>query len=635
MADEFGQAVERAEAPRHGVKIQTLEDLYDQYPRVGDGDFFLRICRLEPRAYNGTSISGFIEDLHNKISLREFSETYGGGRYEVSVMGSGDRLDADGNPQVRTLVKVNFKIQGHPSLEKLPKDSMNSAQQPIMMQNGQEAPSVAIAKINAEQKSRETEREERRYAESRAREEAHSLAKELSAQHEKSLEAVRAAGEAQAKAKEDTLRRLQHDYDKRGDELQKLREEVVSQKTMHIEQLRSRELEIEKRMGDLHEKSVKALMDAQREKLAELNERFREDTMRREVESSRERERLRADQDLALSRLRETYESQITSLKFQMDRESTASSRTAQYSMDAVKTNMEATMAAKSASFETQINMLQMQLSQANTDRDSYRREAEELRQKLNRDPLSVIKESQEMARLTGMVLPSEVEEREPAEPSEEESIGKMLVKGAATALSQAPQLVKTIMDQNQQQRASAQAEVAHVQQQQQLARRRPVTRRLPPSAATPRTQTPPWASSPAAFASPVAPPVRFESTHPPPDGPRAGSVMDDVSPAIPPPAPLPSAPPPADVPASADDKAKLQFLASQIDSAFKSEIPAEHFAKSAVEQIGVDMVRELIGLYPPDRFLENCLDMDIALHTLIGKQYVREIWRVAATLIQ
>jgi hypothetical protein len=109
-------------APPPG-RPQALEDLYAMYPKIGDGQFKLRVVRTFPKNFRGMLTEGFLEDLDEKLPLAEFQDRFGGGVYKVTVIGPGRKVDESGTPLIQTLGAAldNLKIPGPPALTSLPK----------------------------------------------------------------------------------------------------------------------------------------------------------------------------------------------------------------------------------------------------------------------------------------------------------------------------------------------------------------------------------------------------------------------------------------------------------------------------------------------------------------------------------
>jgi hypothetical protein len=74
---EFSSHDDRIQVPSIGRSAKTLEDLYESYPKIGDGAHFVRIERKKPEIWDNVRISGYLGDLHEQISMHDFAERYG------------------------------------------------------------------------------------------------------------------------------------------------------------------------------------------------------------------------------------------------------------------------------------------------------------------------------------------------------------------------------------------------------------------------------------------------------------------------------------------------------------------------------------------------------------------------------
>src|SRR6185369_8029563 len=104
-------------------KIETLEDLFSHFPEVGDGQHKLRVIRQAPKNFGGQPIAGWLDDLDDKITQRDFFARFGGGRYSVFVMGPsrGRDLDENGIAPIRQLsTEVELSLPGYPAENSFP-----------------------------------------------------------------------------------------------------------------------------------------------------------------------------------------------------------------------------------------------------------------------------------------------------------------------------------------------------------------------------------------------------------------------------------------------------------------------------------------------------------------------------------
>jgi len=87
---------------------RTLADIYARWPigRPGGEDFYLRVERVKPRSYMGTTVAGYLCDIHNRvINEAQFHQRFGGEEYKLQLYGPDPRgaRDANGDIKIKAL----------------------------------------------------------------------------------------------------------------------------------------------------------------------------------------------------------------------------------------------------------------------------------------------------------------------------------------------------------------------------------------------------------------------------------------------------------------------------------------------------------------------------------------------------
>ena len=112
----LAQGVAPAEPAPVAPTAHVIEDLYAEHPDIGGGAKFLRVVRKSPRVWRGVTIAGYIPpDLHEQLSSEDFMARYGGGTYDILVIGAmRDSLDDSGEPRLRTIRTLRLDFSGPP-----------------------------------------------------------------------------------------------------------------------------------------------------------------------------------------------------------------------------------------------------------------------------------------------------------------------------------------------------------------------------------------------------------------------------------------------------------------------------------------------------------------------------------------
>lgn len=430
-------------------KAKTLDDLYDRYPDIGT-EKFLRIERKEPPKWRGAQIAGWLEDLHQQLTMNEFADRFGGGVYEVHVMGPGRGYEESGEKRVRTIESMRLKIPGYPKI----KHEVDMTPERFPPQSH---PEVEVARLKMQ---REQAREDRAEAQrlqhqleqirsghipTEVMQQVESMgrqrAEEVKRQFEESL--------SQARAESERLRgQLEESYEKinslretvtelRAELSAKVREAQDSMRSQceqaadrKLDEMRLRhEHEIE-RLKTNHQAEVDRIQAEQKTRYDAAVERWGAE--RKEAEENRRREidRLMADGSERERRLtetmqqrerdlRETYESRLAEAHRQAEQRIKDVERAAEREIRTLKDQRDrelesirtmegskAAMAQESANL--QMERMNRENEQLRDELKQARAELSELQQKMHKPVLEQIKESHALAEATGFSKGSE-----------------------------------------------------------------------------------------------------------------------------------------------------------------------------------------------------------------------------------
>ena len=501
--------------------IQSLEDIFLRYPDIGQGQTILRVERVEPKMYGTAPTAGYLADLSEQLTTREFATRFGGGKYQLHVIGPPrDRhhRPVEGAP-VRTLTGVPLRIPGPPNLSSSEYDPMN--QRP-----GQYGPPVAYAAMNPEVEMRKLELDRER--------EREWLAAQLQAQtgrtdpsilanftdHQKQVVGII---ERQAQDRILGYQAIIQDANARIKELETELRALLDQKVVlqreNAEARNRTETEQLRDQKDRYELQIRELKETRDRESRDLRERYEGEAKRHTDESIREKDRIvtdhrtafesesrrhaeerqklvddvrnerdrsreQTDQQIALATkehdrniasIRENYEARILqmteshrdridslerTLRDQLQNEKSAHER----ELRSVETARAVMEKSTEQNAQARIQALEERLGRAEEDNDNLARENRELHQKLNKPPGEYIAETAEFAKtVLGMKTAEEAKNAD-----EDFSISKVAVQSVKTLIEKAPEVARTIADMRQQGGAAqAQANANAVAQQQ------------------------------------------------------------------------------------------------------------------------------------------------------------------------
>lgn len=291
--------------------LQTLEDLYDAYPDIGNGSYYLRVERKHPTRYGGQFIAGFLTDLHEQITLSEFAARFGGQVYEVSVRGPGrgSTLDSDGRIQARTLTSITVKVPGVPVVDFQGQSSNGAAMSSSGGAGWREDPRVTMKRMeydaDALRRSEQREAQLRREVATRSTL-SPDLVRQMNEMAEQRAQETRSSSAEIITDLREEKRRLTDALRERDSQLDQLRQQLVQvqtevqqrlrdEETRQIRELKQQQEATLSRIKDDHAATIQRIQQEHERRLNEMNERHvREcDSMRQN--EARERERLRDD----------------------------------------------------------------------------------------------------------------------------------------------------------------------------------------------------------------------------------------------------------------------------------------------------------------------------------------------------
>jgi hypothetical protein len=289
--------------------LRTLEDLYDAYPEIGDGSFYMRVERKHPTRYGGQYIAGFIADLHEQITMHEFAQKFGGQVYEVSVRGPGrsSTLDSDGRTSARTLTTITIKVPGVPVMDI---DGANGGSQNMGSMPGfREDPRVTMKRM--EHDADALRRAEAR--EARLRQEVFGksnlspeLMQQMTEMAERRAQDTRSASAEIITDLRDEKRRLMEAIREREAGMESLRQKLIhvqtevqqrlrDEETRQIKELKLHHEGLIARMKDDHASTIQRIQQEHERRITEMTERHTREYESVRQNESRERERLRDD----------------------------------------------------------------------------------------------------------------------------------------------------------------------------------------------------------------------------------------------------------------------------------------------------------------------------------------------------
>lgn len=664
-------------------KIETLEDLYHFFPNIGDGSFYLRVERVQPKSYDGYPAAGFLGDYHERMTLPEFQERFGGGKYTVYVMGPVKSRDDGVHGPIRALASVDLQIPGLPSRvwpQQFGEDQMMNM--PRGAYPFQEHPNVAAKRLEIEAKVQERAEEERKRMWEQAQLGATApehVVRAFSAQSDKALTEIKSQAEQSVLLLREQQKAMLIEIGKKEDELRELRNELVKSKTEASESNRKFEQDLRhtlftqhqtevatlkeqfnretSQLRDAQKREVEQLEKTNKERMDELSRRYGEDLNRRDLDARGERERIQREAERSEKSLKDTYDSRISDLIRTTEREIATVRDQRDREISSFKSTYESSEKFTKQTAEVRIDVMNQEIVRLRTETESLKRENESLRKAAHKDPVTFLRETREFAsEHLGMVTAGEKEE------DGEFDWKKEGAKAVVGLLQKAPEIAKNVSETVMQQREQNRMMVA--QQQQAMAEAQQNPRGLPmgPGSQRRRHVAPtPWSGN---MHTPIAPEIAFKppiphrivvqtqaeadaiinGTAPVPSEPVAqpvqpqAAIVQQTAPVVQPQPPPVQQQQPSPEEVQAMHAAIEQFIA-QLEEAIRGEIvtPAM-FAKAIIDHVGPEQASQLLQQVPVEKFLESMQQQDggkgAAISTREGRQYVREVWREGSKML-
>lgn len=413
-------------------ELKTLEDLYDAYPHIGDGSHYLRVMRTHPTNFAGHRVSGFLEDIHDQITLAEFAKKFGGHVYEVSVRGPGrgNAIDADGRAVSRTLTTIKIQVPGTPVV-KLDSNGGGTVTTPYPTAEGER---VQLRRMDIENEAlqRSEQRAERLARELQANkamptdviQQMHQMAehrvKETRSVHAEIISQLRndnsrmtatiqekdrvidGLREQIVEVKTETQRLLQEQEGKQVRELKMQHEiELRRYKEEQANTITRQQQDHERRLNEITERNAREC-EAIRQNESRERERLRDDAARREkslADDHTRREQIHRDQ---LSALRDELTRREESLRRDYESRFDQQERAMKRDLEIIRSSESTKSELSSKTAEVQVRILSTQIEQLNAEKMSIEQEAMELRQQQNKPLMQQIEESHKIADMTG-----------------------------------------------------------------------------------------------------------------------------------------------------------------------------------------------------------------------------------------
>jgi hypothetical protein len=701
-------------------KPKVLEDLYALYPNIGNGTFTLQVHRILPKNWLGKSVAGFVAELNEHISMTDFARRFGGQKYVVWVHGPSARKDVNGQAIVRGLASVEVNIPGPPAMNMSPSGISEEDEEMGMTQQGfggqvrrlpggggvavfeqpKPDPQVELKRMDMEQKRWESGEERQARLEhermqsmrdaTRAPERAIDVIRE---QGQKSIDEIRSITNAQ-------MEMLRADVDRAQKKAELLDAELRDVRVRHAEELsrvqreaKGEDAEAIRARADMHQRELTRITDDHRMTLERLNESHRRDAtetatrhadeMRRmESNGLSERERLREDMSRREKQLqddylrernlsRDTYEGRIQDLQRNFDREVAALRDGREREIAAMRLQYESQNALAKETASMRISTNDSELGRLRADNESLRRELEELRSRVHKDPLQAISEAKQ---LVDMITPDKDDDK----GGEDEDLDwkKIAASGVKTLFEKGPEIMQELGKMRAGGAPPGFAGAPPPGMHPGMMNGQPPPRQMmqgnpqgPPQRQRRQQPGGPWAQGAPGFAphqqpqwqqAPQAPPQVAPAAEPswqqgpPPIPPKVGPEQG-MQPAAPPPIPQalasqqppvmqqvvypPGGAQPIPQPMAQQPQAPrpipqeyVEEFVKELNDAIQGHIVNPNmFAQGFIQRIGPDMAAHLVTTVAPEQFFEAIGTTPggkgSAILTRDGQKYTRALW--------
>jgi hypothetical protein len=674
--------VHRREEPTVPSKrdLQTLEDLYDAYPEIGDGSHYLRVERKHPTRYGGQFIAGFLTDLHEQITLTEFAQRFGGQVYEVSVRGPGrgSSLDSDGRIQARTLTSITVKVPGVPIVDQNQPSNGGSMGTPAGSAWGREDPRVTMKRMehdaDALRRAEAREQQLRREMQSRSSL-SPDLVRQMNEMAEQRAQETRSASAEIIQDLREEKRRLTEAIRERDAALDQIRQQLVHVQTDIQTRLRDeetrqvRELKLQHesslaRIKDEHAATIQRMQQDHERRINEMNERHTRECESIRQNEARERERLRDDSNRREKNLQDDFNRREMMFK---DRESSLKDdfarredmirrdyemrfqqleRSNKRDLDVIRSSesTKSELAQQTANMQANLHLAEIQRLQAQAESaEAQAQEAQrELNKHTNKPLLQQVEETKTIAETLGLL------DNKKSEPFDWK-------RGAAEAvknlIDKAPDIAKGLGDAREQNRmavARAQQAAHHAQIRGENQRRRAMMQQPPgmpqmasaapvpsqePSQAdqqrsVPRPPPPPgmgpqprtWDAGPPDPSQYNLPPepVGPPAPQPPPPSPTAGKPQEPAPPPI-----MSGTPPTASTESGSPHPSDMPSEQQQNPATEVAQETAEPAAEPAQEPVVVQVTNEQVARFSEK--LEEAIASGIVTPAMFADGFIAE----------
>jgi hypothetical protein len=663
----------RQSAPPHAREADTLEDLYSLHPKLGAGEWKVRVERLQPRTFNGVPVTGVIDDFSERMSIDQFKRRYGGSVYLLRVM---KPTEDEGNTEGSyvTVKTIKIRVPGAPTgigMEEA--DMFNNGQVRVI---GGSDPSVEKARLDADLRREEMMREELRARDSRLAEQSRTPDEVMSHFQQASSAAIGAIERSASSTTEMWQKEaaaLRLELREREVEVNKLRDAMVVVKTEANEKMRDQETVRIQQLQTAHATELSQLRAQYQDSSNQQKERYDERiaalnmSAAKELDSARreaaiERERSQTDHSSRYQQMNDAYRREIDNLRETYDRrvEDLKSSSTSEnkFLRDRLESEVSNVRENERTRAELQIQTAHQQVQLLRDERNRLDAENQRLKAQLEverakqiKDPLVALEESEKMARYTGMVRPEEV--TAPAEESTfatvAKTVGPQLMEVLGRMAGPRPQQMQPQVQylrpgqQAQQQvRSLPQQQMRQQPQQQPQQQRQPLVR--------PQQQQQPAVSMPIASAQPrvsnVAMPLGSHTSAPVVVPQAAAPIQRQVVPtsSVETPAPVTELVNAGATPG--EQRAPLEQLAPQqqmggseqlldaLEAAINAKAKPQEFVDYLRQAVGPAEVKSMLGQAKPDDVIGWLGQMPnaLAVNTRDGRRFVAESIRIIQT---
>lgn len=347
--DGGAQAAQRASAHAPTAPLETLEDLFAEFPKLATGEYVLRVERTSPTSFKTVPCAGYLDDLTGVITMDDFRRRFGGGKYQLTVLGSKQSEMDHGGYKQRTLAKLTIMIPGVPNLGEDDDMSSHTRFGAVRGTNGQ----IEHTRLKLES-DRETElRHENRELNDRVLKltAEHSRGPDLSQLRDYTRDQVETIQAQHA----ETIHMMRRDIEEKARRLETLSAELDRQKEMHQELQANHQAEVFKERSA----RIEAAQKEETEKIKALREQHSERVASIEREHREKYERLTDDHRRSLDEAQKRFEDQRRDQQDRHERDRLHESREHERQMGAQKAQYEQQISHLTQMFESRLSEAQ------------------------------------------------------------------------------------------------------------------------------------------------------------------------------------------------------------------------------------------------------------------------------------